>query len=102
MSSSRESASLSRRSLLALGGAAGAAGIASTVLAAPPAWASAPPGNAVPGVRADHGRASEELRALEAATSVTIGVVALPVGRVREDGLRAAMSPRSAPPNSAR
>ena len=81
MSASRESASLSRRSLLALGGAAGAAGIASTVLSAPPAWASAPPGNTVPGLRADHGRASDELRALEAATSVTIGVVALPVGR---------------------
>ena len=96
MNPSRESTSLSRRSLLALGGAAGAAGVVSTVLASAPAWASPLPANGRPVIRADHGRVSDDLRSLEVATDVTIGVVALPAdlgrgaGRVRAFRYRAA------------
>ncbi|MDR6907103.1 beta-lactamase class A [Agromyces sp. 3263] len=84
MSASRESTFLSRRSVLALGGAAGAAGVVSTVLASAPAWASPLPANGRPVLRADHDRVSDDLRALEVATDVTIGVVALPGGRAAD------------------
>ncbi|GAA1835407.1 class A beta-lactamase [Agromyces salentinus] len=78
MTSSHRSTSISRRSLLAFGGAATAGLVASSV-AAPTTGAQALPHGTASG-GGDHGRMSRELRALEAATSVRIGVHAVAQG----------------------
>ncbi|MET4159360.1 class A beta-lactamase [Agromyces sp. PvR057] len=74
--SALDTAGLSRRSLLAFGGAA-TAGIAASVLASAPAQAASGAGRANGASGADHGRMTRDLHDLERATSVTIGVHAV-------------------------
>ncbi|MGI9824763.1 class A beta-lactamase [Agromyces sp. Marseille-Q5079] len=86
MTSSHESTSLSRRSLLAFGGAA-TAGIAAATLTATPAWAT--PSNAGIDRPKDQGRMLRELRELEQSSSVRIGVHAVARGERRAFRYRA-------------
>lgn len=79
MHASPESAPLSRRTLLAFGGAT-TAGIAAAVLTPSSAGAMSADPAAAASPRFDHGRISRELLALERASSVTIGVHAVSHG----------------------
>lgn len=76
MPSTPESTFLSRRSLLAFGGAA-TAGVVAAGLAPSPARASSSPSASPATSAADHERMSHDLRELERAASVTIGVHAV-------------------------